>query len=483
MFLSISTSTGDGDGVPASDLGFLLHKHPARVHTATVTAGTVTVVYPIATPQECTVALVLEVDPVALVRGVGRRPESFALGQYVNDRPYAASSLLAVAMGAVFRTAMAGRCTARPELVDRRWPLAVHVPAVPARGGAALVERLFRPLGWDVDARPVPLDATRPDWGDSRYVDLRLRGDLRLADALTHLYVLLPVLDDAKHYWVGADEVDKLLRAGAAWLPGHPEQDLITRRYLAHRRELVLSAIGRLAEVDDAVPEALDNAVPPDVDEAPDGPGETPGETPKVPLVLRRHAAVLAEVRAAGAGRVVDWGCGEGALVRGLLALPEVTEVTGVDVSARALEIAARRLRLDRMSERARERVRLVQSSLTYTDARLAGRDVAVLMEVVEHLDPERLPALEQAVFGAARPATVIVTTPNAEHNVRYETLAAGTLRHPDHRFEWTRAEFAAWADRVADRYGYGVRTEPVGDDDPEVGPPTQLAVLTRRDR
>jgi 3' terminal RNA ribose 2'-O-methyltransferase Hen1 len=177
---------------------------------------------------------------------------------------------------------------------------------------------------------------------------------------------------------------------------------------------------------------------------------------------------------------VLDLGCGDGVLVADLLAEPAITEVVGVDVSTRALSYAERRLRLARMPERRRERVKLLQGALTYTDDRLAGYDAAVLMEVVEHVDPPRLPALERAVFGAAQPRAVVVTTPNAEYNARYEWLPAGQVRHPDHRFEWTRAEFADWGRRVADAYGYEVAFAPVGPGDPELGPATQLAVFTR---
>jgi 3' terminal RNA ribose 2'-O-methyltransferase Hen1 len=328
-------------------------------------------------------------------------------------------------------------------------------------------------LGWSVTAVPVPLDPQVPDWGMSRYLDVRLTGQSRLADALNHLYVLLPVLDDGKHYWVTTDEVDKLVRAGEGWLHEHPERDLIVRRYLAHQQALVTTAVGRLAEVDDAEPSALDNAVP-------DLEAGAPQRAPA--LVEQRKGAVLAALRAAGAARVVDAGCGEGALLRMLTADPSFTEVVGVDVSARALDGAARRLRLEQMSERQRERVRLIQSSLTYRDARIAGYDAIVLMEVIEHVDPPRLGALERTVFAHARPGTVVVTTPNVEYNVRYPDLAAGGARHHDHRFEWDRAQFRAWADDVAERYGYSVRYLPVGSDDPEVGPPTQMAVFTRAD-
>ncbi|MFF1272181.1 3' terminal RNA ribose 2'-O-methyltransferase Hen1 [Streptomyces marokkonensis] len=476
MFLTIST-TGSAER-PATDLGFLLHKHPGKAQAFSTSYGTAHVLYPEAGAERCTAALLLEVDAVALVRrgkgrGRGGAPDA-ALAQYVNDRPYAASSLLAVALSGVFSSAMRGVCNARPELPDRPRPLRVEVPALPARGGPGLVRRLFEPLGWTVTAEPVPLDAEFPQWGDSRYIRLVLDADtLTLAQALRHLYVLLPVLDDAKHYWVSSDEVDKLLRAGEGWLPGHPEQKLITSRYLSRRWSLTRQALERLelvrlAEADDSEVEDIDNAVA----------AEAEQEEKPTPLAALRRDAILTALRARGAARVLDLGCGQGQLVQELLRDPSFTEIVGVDVSMRALTIASRRLKLDRMGERQAARVQLFQGSLAYTDKRLDGYDAAVLSEVIEHLDPPRLPALEYAVFGAARPRTVLVTTPNVEYNVRWESLPAGHVRHGDHRFEWTREEFRAWARKVAERYGYGVEFVPVGPDDPEVGPPTQMAVF-----
>ncbi|MDI9830602.1 3' terminal RNA ribose 2'-O-methyltransferase Hen1 [Streptomyces sp. KAU_LT] len=478
MFLTLTT-TGTPER-PATDLGYLLHKHPEKSQAFSTSFGTAHVLYPEADAERCTAALLLEVDAVALVRrgkgkGRGGAPDA-ALAQYVNDRPYAASSLLAVALSAVFSSAMRGVCTARPELAARPLPLRVEVPSLPARGGVALVRRLFEPLGWDVTAEPVPLDERFPEWGDSRYVRLVLESaTLTLAEALRHLYVLLPVLDDAKHYWVAPDEVDKLLRAGEGWLPDHPEQKLITSRYLARRWSLTRAAMERLelvrlAETDDSEVEEIDNAVA----------EETETEEKPAPLAVRRREAILTALRAAGATRVLDLGCGQGQLVQALLKDPAYTEIVGVDVSVRALTIAGRRLKLDRMGERQAARVKLLQGSLAYTDSRLKGYDAAVLSEVVEHVDPPRLPALEYAVFGAARPRTVLVTTPNVEYNVRWESLPAGHVRHGDHRFEWTREEFRAWAVAVAERHGYGVEFVPVGPDDPEVGPPTQMAVFAR---
>ena len=477
MFLTITT-TGTPER-PATDLGYLLHKHPDNAQAFSTSYGTAHVLYPEAEAGRCTAALLLEVDAVALVRrgkgkGRGGAPDA-ALAQYVNDRPYAASSLLAVALSGVFSSAMKGVCNARPELPGQARPLRVEVPALPARGGPDLVRGLFEPLGWTVTAQPVPLDVEFPAWGDSRYVRLVLESEaLTLAEALRHLYVLLPVLDDAKHYWVAPDEVDKLLRVGEGWLPGHPEQRLITSRYLSRRWALTRQAterleLVRLAETDDSKIEEIDNAVE----------AETEAEEKPTPLAVRRREAIVTALRQSGAARVRDLGCGQGQLVQTLLKDPAFTEIVGVDVSMRALTIASRRLKLDRMGERQASRVQLFQGSLAYTDVRLKGYDAAVLSEVIEHLDLPRLPALEYAVFGSARPRTVLVTTPNVEYNVRWESLPAGHVRHGDHRFEWTRAEFRAWAEAVAERHGYGVAFEPVGPDDPEVGPPTQMAVFT----
>ncbi len=448
MLLTITTTRD-----PATDLGFLLHKHPEKAQSLELSAGTAHVFYPEAAPGRCTVALLVEIDPIGLVRGGGT-----SLTQYVNDRPYAGGSYLAVALRAMFTTALAGRCKTRPELVDERFDLEIHVPALTAHGGPEVVHKVFAPLGWEVAATPVPLDPAFPDWGDSRYVDMRLTGSHRVADALRHLYVLLPALDGDKHYWVGQDEADKLLRAGEGWLAAHPERELITRRYLDRRRPIVSYALSRLAELDDDISDAEE-------EEAPER---------RESLALLRHGSVLAALRAAGARRVLDLGCGPGALLRVLEKEPSFTEIVGVDVSAGALDIAEKRVRSDRVTLR--------QSALTYADPSLAGYDAAVLMEVVEHVDEERLPALEHAVFGVAAPRTVLVTTPNAEYNSLYEFLPEGRFRHADHRFEWTRAEFRAWADGVAQRRGYDVGYLPIGPEDQESGPPTQMAVFTTRE-
>lgn len=454
---------------PATDLGFLLHKHPDRVQEFKQSFGTATVFYPEATEERCTVALMLTVDPVRLARSRAKNAPDFSLAQYVNDRSYAASSLLSVAMADVFSTARSGRCNANQELADSAIPLQIEIPVLPCRGGSEIAHRVFEPLGWVVDAEPIALDDAFSDWGDSRYIRLRLSGVVRVADALSQLHVLLPVLDESKHYWQGPDEVDKLLRSGEGWLAGHPDKDLITRRYLARTGSLTRVALARLAELGDDVEGAMESA---DDEEA------LQLEETRIPLNAQRHEAVHDVLLQLGARSVIDLGCGPGQFLERLMKTSSFSRIAGSDVSTRSLQYAARRLYVDRMSERQSERVHLFQGALTYEDERYAGFDAAVLMEVIEHVDPSRLGALEHVVFGAAKPGAVIVTTPNSEYNVLYETLVG--MRHPDHRFEWTRAQFAEWSDRVAQTFGYSVERSGIGHPDEVLGTPTQMAIFTK---
>ena len=466
MILTVTTTHR-----PATDLGYLLAKNPARLQSFELPFGQARVFYPEATETRCTAALVLEVDPVGLVRGRrGPAGEGGALEQYVNDRPYVASSFLSVAMARVFGTALSGNSRERPELTLTPIPLEAEVVCLPCRGGETLLRALFGPLGYEVTARQHAVDETQPSWGMSRYFTVRLSATKRLTDLLSHLYVLIPVLDDGKHYWVGQAEVEKLVRHGEGWLGSHPERELIARRYLAHRKSLARAALERLVAHED----------PAEASEAEDEATEPEG---KVSLDEQRRAAVLTTLKELGAARVLDLGCGEGKFLRALLKDKQFTEVVGMDVSLRTLEVAEERLGLGpegRLPPRVRERIRLIHGSLVYRDARLAGFDAAAVVEVIEHLDPSRLAAFERNLFHFAQPRHVVLTTPNAEYNVKWVSLPAGEFRHSDHRFEWTRAEFEAWARRVAASAGYSVRFAPVGPVDETVGSPTQMAVFSR---
>jgi len=464
MLLTITTKH-----TPATDLGYLLHKNPARPQTFDLSFGRAHVFYPEADQNRCTAALLLEVDPVGLVRNrKGPSGEGFALEQYVNDRPYVASSFLSVAIAQVFGSALAGHSRERPELARTPIPLVARLSVLPCRGGEGLLRRLFEPLGYTVTATGCTLDDHFPEWGQSPYFTVELSHTVALCDLLTHLYVLVPVLDNDKHYWIGEDEVQKLLRHGQDWLAAHPEREQIAYRYLKHQRHLARQAMAQLLEEDQQ-----------DVDEVEEVHAVEEETIEKsISLNEQRMGAVIAALKSSGAKRVVDLGCGSGKLLGRLLEDKSIERIAGMDVSHRSVEIAAEKLHLDRLPEKQRERIAIFQGSLMYRDKRLAGYDAAAVVEVIEHLDEPRLAAFERALFEFAKPRTVVVTTPNVEYNVKFENLAAGRLRHKDHRFEWTREQFQAWAKGVAERFGYEVRFLPVGPEDPAMGSPTQMAVF-----
>ena len=460
MFLSVATTHR-----PATDLGFLLHKHPDRLHETELNFGKAWLFYPEATEERCEAALILDVDPVGLVRGKGQADG--LLDQYVNDRPYAASSFLSVALNKTLRTAMTGISKDRQALADADIPLEAVVTPLPLRGGEALVRALFEPLGWAVDLTPV--EGVDSGVGAARYGHLKLSGVGRLSALLNHLYVLIPVMDDAKHYWVGEAEIDKLMAKGEGWLDGHPARDLIVRRYLRNRGALARVALERLA------PETSEEALAPEARVVPEEALEAP-----IRLNDLRMDAVVQAIRATGGTVIADLGCGEGKLLYRLVRERWVQRLIGLDPAAQELEWAAKRLKLNAFGGPPEGRVTLLHGSLTYRDSRWAEADVAALVEVIEHVDEDRLPLIERIVFGETAPKSVIVTTPNADYNALFSNMAAGAFRHPDHRFEWSRDQFEAWAARIGETYGYTTAFSGIGVEDAALGAPTQMAVFSR---
>jgi len=459
MLLTITTTHS-----PATELGYLLHKHPDRCQSFILSFGQAHIFYPEASVERCTAALLLDVDPVKLVRGRGARLE-----QYVSDRPYVASSFLSVAIAQVFSTALGGRCKDLPELVQTPIPLVAKLSVLPCRGGEEFLRQLFEPLGYHVSAEGHILDEKFPDWGQSKYFTVELQHTLPLSDLLSHLYVLIPVLDDDKHYWVGDEEIEKLLRHGEGWLTTHPAREQITKRYLKRQQRLTRLALAQLVESDNPDPDSAEESHAKE---------EAAVEKP-ISLNQQRLDAVIAALKQSSAKRVIDLGCGQGNLLKILLKDSFFAQITGVDVSYRALEIAQERLDRLRLPRNQWERLQLIQGALTYQDKRFSGYDAATVIEVIEHLDLTRLGAFERVLFEFAQPKTVVVTTPNIEYNIKFENLPAGKLRHQDHRFEWTRSQFQNWANQVAADFGYTVEFQPIGTEDPEVGSPTQMAVFS----
>ena len=331
---------------------------------------------------------------------------------------------------------------------------------------------VFEPLGYEIQAVRYPLDETFEEWGESPYYSVTLSKTTTLSELLTHLYVLIPVFDNFKHYYVGDDELEKLLKHGEGWLAAHPKREAIARRYLKHRHSLAREAIERLAEQDDQPDEGLIEART-----------ESREESLEKPISLNEQR--LDDVAAAfeGIGRQTGVGF---RLRRGAVAARTAQRkaVRGNCGHGRFHPVAGNRRRaiaIGRPAAPAKERIRLMHGSLMYRDKRLAGFDAAAIVEVVEHLDPPRLAAFERVVFEFARPATIVLTTPNREYNVLWPNLAAGAFRHEDHRFEWSREEFQNWAKGIAGKFGYSVEFRAVGPEHSEFGSPTQMGIFSRR--
>jgi 3' terminal RNA ribose 2'-O-methyltransferase Hen1 len=458
MLLTISTTHQ-----PATDLGFLLHKHPDKYQILELSFGKAHLFYPTASPELTTICLLLDVDTVDLVRGRKQSAgEAFALGQYVNDRPYTASSFMSVAIAKAFSTALNGKCTGKPELAALKIPLRVALAAVAApRGGEELIRKLFAPLGYRLEVEAQPLDSKFPDWGQSKYFGLVLEHQLTISELLTHLYVLLPALDTEKHYFISDEEIEKLLEKGGEWLKNHPHKALICSRYLSNLPSLTRQAMARLSLSEEELAAHNPTTI-----------------SPKTNLHDARLDFVLKQLLEAGVQKVLDLGCGEGKLLKLLLQHAQFKHITGMDVMYSVLLKAKERLHYDTMSPKMKERLTLFQGSVLYRDKRLEGYEAAAVVEVIEHLEPERLAAFERVLFEFAHPQQIFLTTPNREYNQVWESLPAGTMRHSDHRFEWTRAEFEQWANQIAEKYAYSVSFLPVGECVEGLGAPTQMAVF-----
>jgi 3' terminal RNA ribose 2'-O-methyltransferase Hen1 len=472
MFLKITTTHK-----PATDLGWLLHKRPDKVQTFDIAGGQAHVFYPEATEERCSAVLVTDVDTVELVRTMNIPSDRGMLGQYVNDRPYTASSFMTTAISKVYTSALNGTCKERPELLEIVMPLEVTLAVMRVGGsdGEASLRRMFEPLCYTLDVKKHPLDPKFPSWGESWYYTVTLHNLLTVKELLEHLYILLGVFDNEKHYNISTEEIEKLMSRGGSWLTNHPQREFITRRYLRNIGNLSKMALKRFDAIDE------ENLVENDENsENTEGVAVvTKPIVEKINLHQLRLETACEALKKSGVKSVIDLGCGEGKLIKLLLKHTQFEKVLGMDVSMRELQRAKRNLNFDELAPRMRERVDLMQGSVTYRDKRFEGFEGAALVEVIEHLDLDRLAALERVVFEFPKFKTVVVTTPNSEYNVKYETLHEGTFRHTDHRFEWTRAEFENWANGVAEKYKYGVVLYPVGEVDEAVGAPSQMVVFT----
>ncbi len=456
MFLTV-TSTEK----PATNLGYLLHKNPQRPQTHELTFGKAHVFYPVANDKKCTAVLMLDINSLDLART--RKKAYMGLFDYVNDRPYVSSSFLSVALSQVYSSAMAGRCKKKPELVDKKMRLKAVISMVKCKGGEEFIRKLFEPLGYSIAITSYMLDDKFEEWGKSPYYTINLENNCTLKQLLNHVYILLPVLDNKKHYWIGKDEVEKLLNHGQEWLAEHPDKSMIINRYLNYKKSFANIAFDVLTSEEETEERE-----------------ERPVSEEALNLNQQRLGTVMAVLKSEGINSVIDLGCGEGKLLKMLQSDRQFNNIAGMDVSVTALERARDRLRLDDVPEFKRERINLFQGSLMYRDKRFSGYDAATVIEVIEHFDISRLAAFEKIVFGYARPRVVVITTPNFDYNKNYENLMEGNMRHRDHRFEWTGDQFQNWCLDICIKYRYSVRFIDIGDKDSRQITPTQMGVFKR---
>lgn len=455
------------EGRQTQDLGYLLYKHPDKVQSFALSYGKAWVFYPEVSDEQTTAALLLDMNPIELARGKAGSKDG-GLFDYVNDRPYVASSFMSTAITRVFGTAMTGRCDEKQALADAKLHLTACVHMLNDNGNETLAKEIFEPLGYTVQTERIVLDEKFPEWGSSPYINLTISGNVKLSDLLNHLYVLIPVFDRQKHYYVSEDEINKLLSHGEGWLADHPAKEKIIYRYLHQRRSYAHKAIRKLLE-SDAIPEQQEAEQ-----------GQEPNSEKRKTLNQQRLEAVKHAVLDSKASSVIDLGCGECKLTSMLLNESQIQKVTACDVSIRELERAVQKLHYDRMPEYRKKKLTLIQGSLTYQDKRFSGYDCACIVEVIEHIEPLRIPAFERVIFEFAQPRTVIVTTPNREYNANYEFLPEDELRHDDHRFEWTRKEFQDWTEHICQTFGYQCERKEIGESDENLGTPTQMGVFQK---
>ena len=444
MLLTLACS-----GKDAPDLSWLLHKRPNRLQAFDLPYGKAFVFFPEYTETRSVVSLLLEINQEALNDLCKNKEGEF---QFVNPRQFLSSSLLSGAIGKVFSSAIKGICADKPELVNKEYDLELELTNFSCRLKPEYVARIFKPLGY-----AIAFDNISSDFPREKLIvgNLRLKGKTNLKDLLSQLYILIPVFDRYLHFWIDEPQLQRFIRLTAGWLESHPEKRFILTEYFWPAADFKSRVLERF------------NAIP----------GLSSNEKAQ-PLKIQRHEAIEATLAIHGAKTIIDLGCGEGSLIFYLLEQKKYAKIAGTDISAKNIESAKKRI-AGRPSRACREDDLFV-SSLTYPDKRLRGYDAAVLSEVIEHFEINRMNTVMKNILGAAKPQIFIMTTPNRAYNNQFSGLADGAMRHPDHRYEFTEEEFTNFCRKNASAFGYEVELEPIGEISPEFGAPTLMGVFKK---
>ncbi|MBW4084382.1 3' terminal RNA ribose 2'-O-methyltransferase Hen1 [Paenibacillus sp. S150] len=471
--------TGAGAGM----LSRLLAKNPDNLYDRMEKEARVRIAFTASSEQEAEAVIYVTPDPVELVKGASSAHNDIT--QYINDREFVVSSLFCTYIRSALGTALNGKTKeAYLPWVNRKLALELTFGPVASNLPDHALEDLFIPLGYEVvlERGDAAYAFELKSRSSVRYI--KLKGIQTLQTALRQLFVLIPALDDYKHYYISDDEVDKIRRYGDGWLENHPQRALILKRTLRFagaikHYEDQMAGDGQQAE-NGASGEAPGIAEP-FAAPAEASAGTGAAEAPKARLNDLRYAAIADTVERLAARRsIVDFGSGGGKLSARLSSVPGVQEIKAVEPSA-----AAQLRAMDRFAKLEGRPGAIVPEpvtgSLFYYDEALRGKDVMILCEVIEHIDERRLNRVMETIFHEYAPGTLIITTPNKEYNALYQ-MEHEKLRHRDHRFEWDREAFGAWCSCWTSAYNYSVRLSGIGEFAQEYGYPTQMAIFTKED-
>ena len=441
-------ATGDN----AKVMSHLLSKNPANLYERNQKGHLVRFFYSKFTDQEVEATIFVTPDPIELVQS---NSNSYDITHYINDREFAVSSIFCSLIRSALGTALNGQPKEQyMEWVDHPFSLQFEFgPVVSTLTDQQLAE-LFEPLGFAlaITRQEIDYSIRMKDESSARY--LTLRGTKTLHESLRQLFVLIPVLDNYKHYYIDEKEIEKLERYGEGWLENHPLRDFIYRKSLRFK-ELY-------SQVESQKPA-----------------GEPEVQVKKARLNELRYEKIAETVSQLKPESVVDFGSGEGKLSERLGLIAGVREILAVEPSQSAAVKAAARFHKAQENEHF-TMPKTLWGSLFYFDERLQGKDAIILCEVIEHIDEDRLPKAMDTILHAYRPGALIITTPNREYNDVYEMEER--FRHTDHRFEWTRAEFQQWCLERNNQEFYGLQFEGIGEEHDLQGHPTQMCIFTRKE-
>ena len=461
-------------GEGAKMLSFLLSKNPQNRYDRIEKGHRVRFTYTVFSDSEVEAVIFVTPDPVELVKN---SPDTYEITQYINDREFVVSSIFCAYIRSALGTALNGR--PKEDYLDwakHAFQLTISFGPVATDLPDAAIKQLFEPLGYQIEIErgQAAYHFQLKEKSSARFINLQ--GTLTVQNALRHLFVLIPVLDNYRHYFIDEREIEKLERYGEGWLADHPLKDLIIKRTLRFRELIDLVGVN-LSQSDN--PAQLANLVQSDADKEAITPEPTLKPQPVVRLNELRYQRVIKLVENLPTREsIVDFGAGEGKLSVRLGFIPGVKEILAVEPTEKE-QLRA----LKRFSEASHKEDFItptpIWGSLFYYDEQLRAKDVMILNEVIEHIAESRLPRVMGTIFGSYKPKVLIVTTPNLEYNTVYQMEEK--VRHKDHRFEWTRAEFAEWTHTLAGNYPYKVQLEGIGEEVEGYGHPSQIAIFTRQ--